>query len=37
LGDWTRAARTFVKVMPRDYRRAVIGASDRGLAEVANG
>jgi glutamate synthase domain-containing protein 3 len=37
LADWTRAVRTFVKVIPRDYRRAVTPAPDYGLAKVANG
>ncbi|HEX4566721.1 MAG TPA: glutamate synthase-related protein, partial [Vicinamibacterales bacterium] len=37
LADWTRAVRTFVKVIPRDYRRIVTAASDYGLAKVANG
>ncbi len=37
LADWTRAVRMFVKVMPRDYRRAVLGASAGTLARAANG
>jgi glutamate synthase (ferredoxin) len=37
LAKWTRARRTFVKVMPRDYRRAVIDAPKHRLAQAAHG
>jgi glutamate synthase (NADPH/NADH) large chain len=36
LVDWARALRTFVKVMPRDYR-AVIAGTAREALKVANG
>jgi glutamate synthase (ferredoxin) len=42
LADWPRAAALFVKVMPRDYKRALRAASDAlepqaTLAQVAHG
>jgi glutamate synthase domain-containing protein 3 len=37
LADWTRAVRTFVTVMPRDYRRALFADSAPALAKVVNG
>src|SRR5438034_3353200 len=46
LADWPRAALSFVKVMPRDYKRALRAASDAvaaasiagaALAQVAHG
>jgi glutamate synthase domain-containing protein 3 len=37
LEDWTAAVRLFVKVMPREYRRALKAAEQRDLLQVANG
>jgi glutamate synthase (NADPH) large chain len=37
LADWPRAVRTFVKVMPRDYRRAVEAEPGYTFAKAANG
>ena len=34
LDDWDNALRSFVKVMPRDYRRALLQARERTAAKA---
>jgi glutamate synthase (NADPH/NADH) large chain len=35
LEDWDRALQSFVKIMPKDYKRALVQARERATAKVA--